>query len=71
MRARLDTVWVCTTLQGMAKDHPFSLRMEAEMRDRLRELAEADGRALANYIHKVLREHLAAEDAKKAKSSRK
>lgn len=55
----------------MAKDHPFSLRMETEMRDRLRELADADGRALANYIHKVLREHLAAEEAKKAKSSRK
>ena len=44
--------------------HPVNIRLDDEMRDELRALAEEENRPLANYIVTVLKEHLAAKRKK-------
>ena len=41
------------------RDAHVSIRMPSELRDALRELAEADRRSLADYIVLVLEKHVA------------
>jgi predicted DNA-binding protein len=45
--------------------HPVNIRLDDEMREELRALAEAENRPLANYIVTVLKEHLAAQRKKR------
>jgi predicted DNA-binding protein len=46
----------------MKKDVQIGVRMTAELRDRLKRLAEADKRSLASYITVVLEEHVQRRD---------
>ena len=39
--------------------HPVNIRLDDEMRDKLRALAAKENRPLANYIVTVLKAHLA------------
>ena len=48
--------------------HPVNIRLDDEMRDELRALAEQENRPLANYIVTVLKSHL-AEMRKRGKSN--
>lgn len=47
------------TSTPMKKDVQISIRISAELRDKLKKLAEADRRALAGYITIVLEQHVA------------
>ena len=47
---------------------PFPIRLEPSRRARLEELAQAEHRALSNYILKVLYDHIDAIDAARDKS---
>ena len=47
---------------------PFPIRLEPSRRARLEELAQAEHRALSNYILKVLYDHIDAMDAARDKS---
>jgi predicted DNA-binding protein len=44
---------------------PVNIRIDEEMRDELRALAEEQNRPLANYIVTVLKEHLAERRKKR------
>jgi predicted transcriptional regulator len=45
----------------MVKDTSFTMRMKEEKRAELQKLADAEQRSLANYIDRVLDEHLAGK----------
>lgn len=44
---------------------PFSFRLELDLKAELEKLAEKDDRSLSNYLHKVLRDHVAASKKKR------
>lgn len=52
------------TKGGMKKDVQLSIRVPAELRDELLELATADKRKLAGYITIVLEQHVQQARAK-------
>lgn len=43
------------------KSVPFPMRLEAELLEDLRKLAEADERTISDYARRVLRQHVAKE----------
>jgi predicted DNA-binding protein len=45
----------------------MNIRLDDELKDGLKELADQDDRPLATYIVRILRRHLEEERAKKAK----
>jgi len=49
----------------MKKDVQVGIRMPSDLRDKLKELAEAERRDLANYIRLVLEQHLASKKGKR------
>jgi predicted DNA-binding protein len=46
----------------------MNIRLDDELKDGLKELADHDDRPLATYIVRILRRHLEEERAKKGKS---
>lgn len=48
-----------TTKDSKKRLHPVNIRLDDEMRDELKALAEEENRPLANYIVTVLKAHLA------------
>ncbi len=49
----------------MKKDTSVNVRLTSELREKLQELADADGRKLSNYIERLLTAHVNALDATK------
>ncbi len=49
----------------MAKTAALSFRIEPELKEALQQLATADDRTLANYIERVLKEHVEAVSKRK------
>ena len=49
----------------MAKTASIGFRIEPELKEALQQLASADDRTLANYIERVLKEHVDATAKKK------
>ena len=49
----------------MTKTAAFTVRVEPEIREALQKLAAADDRTLANYVSRVLKEHVEAAAKKK------
>jgi predicted transcriptional regulator len=46
------------------KQEMLAVRIDAELKEKLRKLAEGEDRTLSNYVIKVLREHAEAADKK-------
>ena len=49
----------------MAKDERIAARVEADLKKDLTRLAKADGRTVADYIERALREHVARAKTKR------
>lgn len=49
----------------MTKTAQLSIRLDDDVKEKLRQAAQADGRKLAQYIERVLIAHLAAIEAAK------
>jgi len=54
----------CFTSSDM-KQEMLAVRIDAELKEKLRKLAEGEDRTLSNYVIKVLREHAEAADKPK------
>jgi predicted DNA-binding protein len=54
-----------TTKDEKKRLHPVNIRLDDEMRDELRALADAENRPLANYIVTVLKAHLGERKKKR------
>lgn len=55
------------TAACMKKTAAVNLRLTEELRDKIKRLADADGRELSGYIRRVLELHVQAEEERAAK----
>jgi predicted DNA-binding protein len=46
----------------------LNMKIDAELKERLRDLAKQGGRSLAGYIHKILSDHAKAKEQSHGKS---
>ena len=53
----------------MKKDDSITVRLTREAKAKLKELAAADGRKLANYVTRVLESHIEQKERKAHKKS--
>lgn len=68
-RLRRNSHWL-TTLHMGKKDVQIGVRMSSELRDKLRRLAETDGRTFASYVVRVLEEHVRCSTEKPSRRRR-
>ena len=60
----------CRAYSGeMKKDDSITMRLTREAKAKLKELAAADGRKLANYVTRVLESHIEQKERKAHKKS--